>query len=159
MKLIQMEKADLKISSDATSTIVSSELGSTVAITFYDPAKLIGGILHFLLPSSSVSLIKARSKPALFADTGISAALQKLSELGCKKEDLQVKVVGAGSLMDITEDFNLAPRNIEACLKILEENGIKVLGQDVGENKSRVVKLEIANGKLTVQSFGMENVL
>ncbi|MGQ9653162.1 MAG: chemotaxis protein CheD [Thermodesulfobacteriota bacterium] len=63
--------AELQVSADPSETLVACSLGSCIGIAIYDPEVRVGGMLHFILPDSSMAPQKAGTKPAMFADTGI----------------------------------------------------------------------------------------
>ena len=45
--------ADMKISNDPDSVLVTHSLGSCIGVAVYDRAVHAGGLLHFMLPDSS----------------------------------------------------------------------------------------------------------
>jgi chemotaxis protein CheD len=47
--------ADMKISSSPEDEIITFALGSCLGITVYDPVAHIGGMVHVMLPSSSMT--------------------------------------------------------------------------------------------------------
>ena len=92
--------SDMHISDQPEETIVTYSLGSCIGITAFDPVRKIGGMIHYMLPSSSIAPDKARTKPAMFADTGVPMLLNKLLSLGALKGRLVIKVAGGAQLMD-----------------------------------------------------------
>lgn len=63
--------ADMKVSNHPGELLVTHALGSCIALAVYDPKAGVGGILHYLLPDSSLDFLKAQKHPYIFADTGI----------------------------------------------------------------------------------------
>jgi len=63
--------SDFKISNKAGDIIVTYALGSCIGISIYDPVAKVGGLLHYMLPDSTLDVKKAAETPAMFADTGI----------------------------------------------------------------------------------------
>ena len=51
---------DMIVSNNAASTLSTYALGSCVAIAAYDPVVKAGGLLHIMLPDSTISPAKAR---------------------------------------------------------------------------------------------------
>ena len=45
---------DCRVSNDAESLLVTYALGSCIAVTVHDPVAAVGGLLHFMLPESSL---------------------------------------------------------------------------------------------------------
>ena len=94
MSLITVDIADLKVSADPDAVIVTYALCSCIAVIVYDPVRKAGGMIHYMLPMSETSPEKARERPAMFADTGIPLLFHSMYALGCKKQNLIVKVAG-----------------------------------------------------------------
>ena len=64
--------ADMKISAEKDDLIVTHALGSCLGITIYDPVACVGGMLHVMLPLSTIDPNKAAANPYMFVDTGRS---------------------------------------------------------------------------------------
>ncbi|MBN2714774.1 MAG: chemotaxis protein CheD [Deltaproteobacteria bacterium] len=157
--LITVDIADMKISNDIGSTLVTYALGSCIAVILYDPVQRCGGMIHYMLPLSNKSPEKAANNPAMFADTGIPKLFEKMYELGCRKENIIVKVAGGGQLYDDKGTFNIGKRNYTVMRKMFWKNNIIVSAEDVGGAKSRTAKLRIADGRVTIKVKGVEEVL
>jgi len=143
--------SDMHISDQADETIVTYSLGSCIGVTAFDPVRQIGGMIHYMLPSSSIAPDRARGKPAMFADTGVPTLLNKLLSLGAVKGRLVIKVAGGAQLMDDKNVFNIGERNFVMLRKILWANSLLIKGQHVGSNFARTLRLEIATGRVTVK--------
>ncbi|MEY4821798.1 MAG: hypothetical protein RLY72_1450, partial [Planctomycetota bacterium] len=63
--------ADMAVARDAHKSIVTYALGSCIGVTLYDPVAKVAGMLHFMLPESTVSPDKAAINPAMFGDAGL----------------------------------------------------------------------------------------
>ncbi len=66
-----MGVADMKVSSQQEEVLVTHALGSCIGVAIYDPVARVGGILHFMLPDSSLDAAKGQEHPYRFADTGL----------------------------------------------------------------------------------------
>ncbi len=115
--------ADMKLSRTASDVLVTYSLGSCVGVTMYEPRARVGGLIHCMLPSSAIDPEKARAKPEMFTDTGLSLLLQKLFEMGAEKKNLVVKVAGASKLLDANGVFRIGERNVAVLRKVLEKIG------------------------------------
>jgi len=155
-KSIAIDIADLRVSDDLSAVLVTYALGSCIAVITHDPVRRVGGMIHYMLPLSDTSPEKATKKPAMFADTGIPLLFRKMYALGCRKEDLVVKVAGGGALYDDKGTFNIGKRNYTMLRKVFLKNGIVIAGEDVGGKKSRTVRLYVSTGRVTVRSKGEE---
>ena len=158
-KNITVDIADIKISNDPDSVIVTYALGSCIAVMLYDPIQRVGGMIHFMLPTANTSPEKASSKPGMFADTGIPLLFEKMYSYGCTKENMVVKVAGGGALYDDNGMFNIGKRNYTILRKMFWKNNVIIHGEDVGGRKSRTAKLYVGTGRVTIKSSGEETEL
>lgn len=148
--------ADVRVASDPRTTLVTYSLGSCIGVAIWDPNVRVGGLLHYMLPESSLSPEKAKAKPAMFGDTGIPALFRATYELGAKKKNLVVKVAGGSQLLDDNGTFNIGKRNYIMLRKIFWKNGILIGAEDVGGSISRTVRLDVQTGRFTIKSRGQE---
>ncbi len=144
--------ADFSASDKPGALLTTSTLGSSIGLTIYDPVTRVGGILHFMLPDSSISAAKALQRPAMFANTGIPALLEAALALKAEKSRLIVCLAGGAHMMDQSGVFNIAKRNQEAAVALLREHGLEVAAQDVGGMVSRRLALSLASGEVRVRT-------
>ena len=76
--------ADMAVSNNQSLTLATYSLGSCIGVTIYDPVAKVGGLLHVMLPESSIDMDKAQRQPAMFMDTGIPALFRAAYELARK---------------------------------------------------------------------------
>ena len=154
-----VEIADLQVADDPRATLVTYSLGSCIGVAIWDPEVRVGGMLHYMLPESSLSPEKAKAKPAMFADTGIPALFRATYELGAGKRNLIVKIAGGSQLLDDNGTFNIGKRNYIMLRKILWKNGVLIEAEDVGGSLSRTVRLDVGSGRFSIKSRGRETEL
>ncbi|MDD9302403.1 MAG: chemotaxis protein CheD [Desulfobacter sp.] len=147
--------ADMKTSNQVNDTIVTYSLGSCIGVVIYDPFARAGGILHYMLPDSTIDETKARAKPYMFADTGIPRLFKKTYTLGAKKPRIRVFIAGGAEILDQKGFFNIGKRNYVALKKMLYKNNVLIEKQAVGGNVNRTVRLEIATGNIFVKTSGI----
>ncbi len=155
MNLLTVGVGDCKLSNGAESVLATYALGSCIAVAIHDPVARVGGLLHFMLPESSLNLEKAGENPFMFADTGIPLLFRTAYQLGAEKRRLVVRVVGGAQVMDEHGVFNIGKRNHVALRKILWKAGVMVHGEEVGGNTSRAVRLEVSTGRFWIRGPGM----
>ena len=151
--------SDCQTSKDRKATLVTYALGSCVGIGVFDPSSSVGGLLHVLLPESSLDSSKAAKNPAMFADTGVPALLSRCLEMGAVKSRLRVWLAGGSSVMDDRGVFNIGKRNQLAVRKALWKAGLLTLGEDLGGQGSRTVRLELETGTFWVRAAGTDSEL
>jgi chemotaxis protein CheD len=151
VSVITVGMGDLRVSDDPDATIVTYALGSCIAVVAYDPTRKVGGMIHYMLPHSSLTPEKALAKPAMFADTGVPLLFERLYALSCKKSQLVVKVVGGANIHDENGTFEIGKRNYVMVRKMFWKVGVVVTAEDVGGNASRTTRLCLATGITTVR--------
>jgi len=145
---------DCQVSKDADSVLVTYALGSCIAVIIHDPVASVGGMLHFMLPESSLDPVKAEKNPLMFADTGIPILFRSAYQLGADKKRLAVTVAGGAQMMDTQGTFNIGKRNCLAMRKILWKAGVLVQAEYLGGMVSRTVRLEVSSGKVMLREAG-----
>ena len=156
MDQIVVGMADCRIADAPEQVLATFALGSCIGLTAYDPKTALGGLLHFMLPDSTIDPDKGRLNPFMFADTGIPRLIEMLAARGASKRRLVVHAFGGAQMMDDRNIFEIGKRNCLAMRKILWKVGILLSGEVVGGERSRTVKLEIATGRVVLQESGEE---
>ena len=151
--------ADFAVTDDSRATVITHSLGSCIGVTIWDPEARVGGMIHYMLPESSLSPAKAKAQPAMFADTGVPAMFRSAYEIGAQKKRLVVKVAGGSSLLDDKGTFNIGKRNYVMLRKMFWKNNILIDGEDVGGQLSRTLKLDMGTGRVTVKTRDGETEL
>ncbi len=147
--------ADGKISQGAQSSLVTYALGSCVAIALCDPVNGVGGLVHFMLPESSLDAGKAERNPWMFADTGIPLLFRMVLENGAERRRLKIWAAGGSQVMDPEGVFNIGKRNCLAARKLLWKAGAMMTGEDVGGSVSRTIRLDVASGQCFLRIPGI----
>jgi chemotaxis protein CheD len=146
--------ADFAVSHDPALVLVSNPLGACLGIAIYDPAVKVGGLLHSLLPASSIDPIRAASRPAMFLDSGLAAMLTRAEQLGAKKENLLVYIAGGAQIMDESTFFNIGQRNYEIFLRLLKGLNLNVEAQQIGGRSNQIMQLHLDTGEVRLKSSG-----
>jgi chemotaxis protein CheD len=148
--------ADLKISKERGDTIVTHALGSCLGITIYDPVAAVGGMLHAMLPDSSIDPKKGLECPFMFVDTGLPRLFKDCYKLGADKTRLIVKVAGGATSKANLEDdyFQIGKRNFVQLRKMLWKNNVLLKSYDVGGTDSRTMSLELGTGDVLLKVNG-----
>ena len=152
MSRIVVGVSDLKISGNINDELITFALGSCLAVAVYDPEVKVGGLLHFMLPDSSLDSNKAKKNPAMFADTGIPLLFKSCYKLEAEKKRMIVKVAGGARILDDANYFRIGQKNITVLRKIFWKNNVLIDGEDTGKNYNRTVQLDILTGKVFVRN-------
>lgn len=153
-EMIKVGMADLNVCK-APDAITTLGLGSCVGVVLYDPKAKICGMVHVMLPDSSI--IKNNENVAKFADTGINALLQKLSGMGVVKAGLLAKIAGGAQMFAFNTDndmLKVGQRNAEAVRKILQDFGIPIVSEDCGDHYGRTIEFYPETQELHIKAIG-----
>ncbi|HZS44592.1 MAG TPA: chemotaxis protein CheD [Blastocatellia bacterium] len=145
---------DMKIGTSPDDQIVTYALGSCLGITIYDPVTRIGGMLHVMLPDSTIDAEKAAKNPYMFVDTGLPVLFHSAYRAGAKKENIILKVAGGACMGGREEEdrFQIGKRNFTKLRQLLWKNGVLLKAQNVGGSVSRTMTLDIATGEVTLRT-------
>ncbi len=139
--------ADGKCSRNSLEVLITYGLGSCIAVAFYDGVTHTGGLLHYMLPDSSIDREKAKRNPCMFADTGVPFMVRQLREMGANPRRLSVRIAGGAKVLQTGEHFNIGKRNHIALRKVLWKAGLMIQAEEVGGAVSRTVSLEVGTGR------------
>jgi chemotaxis protein CheD len=153
--------ADIKISSTPGDEIITFALGSCLGITVYDPVAHVGGMVHVMLPSSSIDPAKAFSNPSMFVDTGVKNLFWASYKAGAIRNRLLVFAAGGACANGLEQDdyFQIGKRNVTVLRSLLWKNGIILRNCDFGGNLARTMSLSIGSGQVTVRINGSMEIL
>jgi chemotaxis protein CheD len=133
-KAISIIGGEFAIASDESEVAIATLLGSCVAMMFYDKVQKVRGMNHFLLPTSGG-----------FADSfkyglnSVETMLNSMYKLGCKKEHLEVKIVGGAAV--IASSNNIGEKNVNFARDFCRSENIRVSSEHVHGEHGRMVLL------------------
>jgi len=145
---------DVLTSTDPDERLVTYSLGSCIALALHDPTVGAAGLIHAMLPTSSIDPARAASEPGRFTDTAVTEVLARMFELGARRSTLTAKVIGAATQVDQHGLFRIGERNLAVLRRVLWKNDILIAAQDTGGAVSRTVVLETGTGRTLVKSNG-----
>lgn len=152
--IIKVGMADIKIckSPDGVTTL---GLGSCVGVAIRDPITKVGGLLHAMLPDSTV--IQHNTTVEKFVDSGIDELVKRLVRAGAHRNRLEAKLAGGAQMFSFQRNSDLVKvgeRNAEAARKKLKAMGIKLLAEDCGLNFGRTVIYYPETGIYVIKATG-----
>jgi len=152
--MIKVGMADANIcrSPDAITTL---GLGSCVGVALYDKTTQIAGLVHVMLPDST--MVRQNQNKAKFADTGIDLLIQMLTREGARRQALTAKIAGGAQMFAFSSNndmLRVGQRNVEAVKRKLNSLGIRILAEDTGLNFGRTVEFYPANGEFLIKAVG-----
>ena len=153
-----VEVGDLKLGRDGDE-LVTYALGSCLGLVVHDPVARVGGLLHAMLPLSSINPEKAKSNPFMFVDTGVPELFLRLYEMGGQKGRMLVKAAGCANPMGKDQMFKIGERNYVVLKKLLWKNGVLLKAEDIGGSLSRTLHFNVASGEIIISSNGEKRAL
>ncbi len=143
---------DMAVSNNVNTVLSTYALGSCIGVAAYDPVMKVGGILHLMLPESTISPDKAMAQPAMFADTGLPHFFRSLAGLKADRSRLRIYVAGGASVIGGTDTFKIGERNQRATLDFLAKHGFGISQSQIGGTINRTIHLEVSSGALTLKT-------
>lgn len=128
-------------------TMIVTVLGSCVSVCIRDRYSGMGGMNHFMLPLS----VLGSPPSARYGEHAMDILVDSLLAAGCRLEDLEAKVFGAGRVLGAVTD--IGRRNAEFALQYLAERKIHVTAYDVGDVHPRKICFEPETGKVFVRQL------
>ena len=128
--------------------LVTTVLGSCVAVCLWEPQLALGGINHYLLP-----LWNGEGLPTpRYGSVAIPRLVERLVELGARRERLQAKVFGGASMWQAGDGLlAVGERNIVLARHLLEELRIPILGSDLGGMQGRKIVFNSGTGEVLLR--------
>lgn len=149
--------AELAVSNNPGVILTTYSLGSCLGVAIYDPVVKVGGLLHAMLPDSSIDPAKAAAQPGMFLDTGLAALLREAGEMRADKRRLLIYVVGGAQIMDDNNVFNIGGRNCRAFGDYLRKENLQAKAQQVGGHVNRTMYFSVQTGRVTLKVSGLQN--
>lgn len=138
-KMITVGMADLKVCR-APDNLTTLGLGSCVGVALYDPATMVSGMLHCMLPDST--RITNQQNIAKFADTGLDELVKQMMSIGAMRSRLVAKIAGGAQMFAFSSGndmMRVGDRNVEAVKAKLMQMRIRILAEDTGKNYGRTI--------------------
>jgi chemotaxis protein CheD len=137
----------------ADDVLVTVGLGSCVAILLHDAQARVGGMAHVLLPSPA--LARSDGNPAKFPQSAVPHLLQLMTAAGARQDRITARLAGGASMF-----ASLAPpgavqmgeRNLVAARQALGSSGVPLVGEAVGGDFGRTVRLRVEDGRVEIST-------
>jgi chemotaxis protein CheD len=117
-----------------TPTLISTVLGSCVAISLYDRKRKIGGMNSFQFP-----IIRERHRATTrYGNVAIITLIQMMIADGSRCKDMEAQIFGGAHNRSLSSQ-NIGMENIRIARRILAKERISVTSEDVGGEKGRKI--------------------
>lgn len=140
----------MKVSDDPNGVLSTYALGSCIGVVAYDPHLSIAGMLHILLPDSTILPEKAKQHPYVFADTGLRLFLKELFSKGANRIRLKLAIAGGASVLSQNDFLEVGKKNIQAIENLLANQSLDISFKEIGGNNNRTLHFYSATKTLEV---------
>jgi two-component system chemotaxis response regulator CheB len=129
--------------------IISTLLGSCVAVCLYNPKHKFGGMNHYMLPTSPNN-----EKSGKYGDYAINVLLQFMERTVGNLAGLEAIISGGANVVsNITAGTQIGPRNIEIARQTLQKHNIRILAENVGGTVGLKLHYQNWDNKLTIEKM------
>lgn len=134
-------------------TVVTTVLGSCVAVTIHVPRLGMAGICHALLPGDGATTL---DNPARYVDTSVHAMVEALSDSGARKGEMVVKLFGGADVLDTlsTPHGTVGMANVKRAQNVLHEAGLPLAAIETGGTQGRKLHFFTHTGEVFLKKIG-----
>lgn len=136
--------------------LVSTVLGSCIAVTMYSPGKRVGAICHAMLPNNL-----KQDDDLHYVDTAVRYLYHRMTEYG-GLSDLVIKLFGgaqvlAGSHSTATRK-SVGEQNVIQAKIILEQLGLQITRTDIGGKLGRKLFFSMKTGDVYLRKLKLNGI-
>ncbi len=129
----------------ARPAIISTVVGSCVAVSVFDRKQKVGGMNHFQFPYMD----DLQQATARYGNVSVSFLINMMLAVGSKPSHLEAQIIGGAFQPDISPE-NIGQDNIKVAKKILAGKKVRVVSEDVGGKKGRKIIFNTEANELAV---------
>jgi chemotaxis protein CheD len=133
----------------AEPAVVTTILGSCVAVCLFDRRRRVGGMNHYLLPRQ-----RGEQDSPRYGDVAFRQLLAAMTRLGCKEGDLRAKVFGGAAVLPFASQADtVGTQNVVVALEVLRQHAIPVLARRTGGQRGLYLRFHTAIGRVLVREL------
>jgi chemotaxis protein CheD len=133
--------------------VISTVLGSCVSTCMRDPAVMVGGMNHFMLPADlrgdGIEVLR-------YGTFAVERLVLELVGIGARRDRLEVKMFGGGRVIAGMSDIGRS--NIDFVRHYTSAQGLLIAAEDVGGNWGRRLRYYPRSGRALVWRLSTEEV-
>ncbi|GAA4034705.1 chemoreceptor glutamine deamidase CheD [Actimicrobium antarcticum] len=137
--------------------MIVTVLGSCVSACIRDRVNGIGGMNHFMLPYGGTDLDSPVSASMRYGTYAMEVLINELLKAGARRENLEAKVFGGGSVLRGFNAINVGERNSDFVRAYLKLENIRVVAEDLNDIHPRKVYYFPRSGKVLVKKLKQLN--
>ena len=130
------------------SSVITTVLGSCVAVCLWDGREHVGGMNHYVLPRRMEELASPH-----FGDVAIHQLVDGMTELGCRIGSLQAKIFGGAEVLPFgARGDTVGNQNVRIAFESLRRHCIPILTRCTGGHSGILIRLYSETGDVAVRS-------
>jgi chemotaxis protein CheD len=136
--------------------LITTVLGSCVSACIRDKESGIGGMNHFMLPETNSGKSRKGSEAIVglatrYGNYAMEHLINTILSHGGRRKNLEVKVFGGGKIIPALTDVGM--KNIDFVLSYIDQEGLRLLSQDLGDIYPRKVIYFPKTGKVGMKKI------
>jgi chemotaxis protein CheD len=144
-RTVTVLQGELRISADPAD-VLSTILGSCVAVCMWDPLARVGGMNHFLLPDGT----GRGSDTIKYGTHAMELLINGLLRSGAARSRLQAKLFGGAQM--VTQFRDIGAGNIRFARDFLRTEGIPCISESLGGTEARRIRFWATTGQVRMLS-------
>jgi len=136
--------------------LITTVLGSCVAACIRDRVTGIGGMNHFMLPSGGGESDSPVSTSMRYGSYAMEMLINRILKAGGKRENLECKVFGGGSVLKGMTTMNVGDRNAAFVREYLKNEGIRIVAEDLNATYPRKIVYFPKTGRALMKKLGSD---
>lgn len=141
-RIVKIIAGEHMVSADPA-VAIGTVLGSCVSACIRDPEVGVGGMNHFMLPSSDQGAWGCASSSLRYGNFAMERLINDVLTRGGRRERLEAKVFGGARLL--SDSSGIGARNARFVQTYLEQERVRVLAEDMlGTQGRRLLYLPVA---------------
>ena len=135
--------------------MISTLLGSCVAVSLHDRQQRWGGINHYMVPEAMGNLPEGK-----VGRTAISSLIRMATMAGSKVSDLDARIMGGATVLgsrvagSVSALGDIGAKNSELARAMQTQLRIPIIEEAVGGFHGRRIRLDSANGQVFIDVMG-----
>jgi len=130
--------------------LVTTLLGSCVAVTMFSPRLRLGAICHALLPSCRRDQPCSHHDSGKYVECAVALMRGELNARGVPDSEIEAKLFGGSDMFALLDGRRLSVgrQNIEMALQVLEAASLRVVTRDLGGPRGRKIIFHTHTGEV-----------
>ncbi|QDH65300.1 MULTISPECIES: chemotaxis protein CheD [Pseudomonas] len=132
-------------------------LGSCVALVFWHPRRLLGGMCHYLLPQRAVA--KHGVLDGRYGNEAFELLLARIQSIKALPTEFRISVFGGGNMFPglvRSDNDYVGQRNVEQAMRLLDLHQLRCQHFHVEGVGYRTIVFDLANGEIELNYLALK---